>query len=238
MAGGRVLILREAGEGERTARRLAERGHQPLLLPLERSVELQAPAGGTGEGAVLAGFALTSARAVPPLARAFSDDLRAVFCVGGATGDAAREAGFANVHVAEGAAAGMGRMAITAGISAGETLLYAAGRRRTGTLERSLAVAGISCRIWEVYDVVPVTWSEAMVRSVLIGGPPDAVLILSVGQAEGYRRLVEAMPQLFDPAPLLLALSARIAEALPHELGVNAHIAPERNLASLFERLG
>ncbi|NDW03509.1 uroporphyrinogen-III synthase [Jiella pacifica] len=236
MGHARVLILREAGEAERTARQLAERGHQPLILPLERSVELPSPTAEGDEGA--AGFALTSARAVPPFARRFPGDLRPVLCVGGRTGEAVRAAGFANVHVAEGAAAAMGGLALAAGIGPGETLLYAAGRRRTGTLERALAAAGILCRIWEVYDVVPVAWSEAMVRSVLVGGPPDAVLILSVGQAEGYRRLYEEMPQLFDPQPLLLTLSARIAAALPHELCGNAHIAAERNLASLFERLG
>nr|WP_255699849.1 uroporphyrinogen-III synthase [Jiella avicenniae] len=230
--------MREAGEAERTARQIAERGHRPLVLPLERSVELDMPAGAVEEGAAPAGFALTSARAVPPLVRRFPRDLRPVFCVGGTTGDAAKEAGFANVHVAEGAAAEMGRLALAAGIGPGETLLYAAGRRRTGTLERALSAAGIACRILEVYDVVPVAWSTPMVGSVLVGGPPDAVLILSVGQAEGYRRLFEAMPQLFDPPPRLLTLSARIADALPQGLRATTHIAAERNLASLFECLG
>lgn len=234
----RVLILREAGEAERTARQLAERGHQPLILPLERSVDTEALVEEAVGGAVLAGFALTSARAVPAFARAFHGDPRPVLCVGGATGDAARAAGFGNVHVAEGAAAGMGRLAARAGIATGETLLYAAGRRRTGTLERSLEAAGIAYRIWEVYDVVPVALTAGIVRGVFIGGPPDAVLLLSVGQAQGYLRLVGEMPQLFSPPPALVALSPRVAEALPQSLGADARIAAERNLASLFECLG
>ncbi len=232
----RVLILREAGEAERTARQIAERGHQPLVLPLERSVELQSSLDDVLGGVTPAGFALTSARAVPALARAFPEDQRPVLCVGGATGEAARDAGFADVHVAEGAAAAMGPLAIAAGIGPGETLLYAAGRRRTGTLECSLQASGIAWRTWEVYDVVPVTWSEAMVKGVLIGGPPEAVLLLSVGQAEGYLRLSERMPQCFSPPPMLLALSDRVAAVLPPQ--ANARVAEERNLASLFECLG
>ncbi|WAP68252.1 uroporphyrinogen-III synthase [Jiella pelagia] len=232
----RVLILREAGEAERTARQIAERGHQPLILPLERSVDLESSPEDTTGGAAPAGFALTSGRAVGALAKVFCGDPRPVLCVGEATGEAARQAGFANVHVAEGAASAMGRLAREAGIGPGETLLYAAGRRRTGTLERALGAVGISYGIWEVYDIVPVAWSEPMVRSVFIGGPPDVVLLLSAGQAEGYLRLSEQMPQLFHPQPVLLALSARVAEALAPR--ANARIAAERNLASLFECLG
>ncbi|TFF18075.1 hypothetical protein E3C22_22520 [Jiella endophytica] len=232
----RVLILREAAEAERTAGHLASLGHQPLMLPLERTVETHAPAGTAGEGA--AGFAATSARAIPALAEAFSSDSRPLFVVGAATGETATDAGFANVRVAEGAAATMGRLALASGITAGDTLLYAAGRRRTGTLERAMEKAGIACRIWEVYDILPVTVSEGMVRSLLIGGPPDVVLLLSAGQAEGYGRMVDAMPQYFAPPPKLLALSSRICEALPQFLREDVLVSARPSLASLFELIG
>ena len=231
----RVLILREAAEAERTAHDLAARGHQPLVLPLERTVEIPAPLAASVHETAIAGFAATSARAVPAIGTAFPGDPRPLLAVGTATADAAAAAGFANVHVAEGAASTMGRLALAVGIAPGETLLYAAGRRRTGTLETALAKAGIGCLIREVYDIVPVALSEGIVRSVLVGGPPDVVLLLSAGQAEGYGRLAGMMPQLFTPEPNLLALSGRVAEGLPQSLRPKARISAASSLAALFE---
>ncbi|MBO0904881.1 uroporphyrinogen-III synthase [Jiella sonneratiae] len=234
----RVLILREAAEAEKTARELSLAGHQPLMLPLERSVDIDAPLQEALGDAAIAGFALTSARAVPALAGAFPADRRPVLCVGRGTAEAAGAAGFPDVRTARGAASGMGRLAIETGITPGAILLYAAGRRRTGTLERALDAAAIGYRIWEVYDIVPVTLSAGMVRSVLMGGPPDAVLLLSAGQAEGYLRLAQEMPDLFTPQPRLLALSERVAAALPQPWRAATLISREPTLASLFERLG
>ncbi|MBO0663652.1 uroporphyrinogen-III synthase [Jiella sp. MQZ9-1] len=233
----RVLILREAAEAERTARDLVAHGHQPLILPLERTVEIDSPLEPMADGRGFAGFAATSVRAIPALAKMFPGDGRALLAVGETTGDAARDAGFSNVYVAEGAAATMGALAGTAGLGAGDTLLYAAGRRRTGTLERALAKVDIGCRIWEVYDIVPVALAAGIVRSVLVAGPPDAVLLLSAGQAEGYARLVETVPEAFAPAPRLLALSTRIAEALPEPMRATVQISDLPRLGSLFECL-
>ncbi|MBP0614820.1 uroporphyrinogen-III synthase [Jiella mangrovi] len=231
----RVLILREAAEAERTAVTLAGLGHQPLILPLERTVDLDPGRGGAFEADDLAGFAATSARAVPALGKRFAGDGRPLLAVGAATALAGEAAGFGNVHVAGGAASSMGELALSAGIKAGETLLYAAGRRRTGTLEASLAKVGIRCVIEEVYDIVPVSLSEGVVRSVFAGGPPDFVLLLSAGQAEGYGRLTDEMPQLFRPSPRLLALSVRVRDALPQSLREGAAISTKSSLASLFE---
>lgn len=71
----RVLILRERDEARRTAAALEARGHQPLILPLEAARPLDQ---GPPQGA-FAGFAVTSARAVPALARHFPADRRPVF---------------------------------------------------------------------------------------------------------------------------------------------------------------
>ena len=231
----RVLILREASEAERTASDLARIGHQPLMLPMERTVDLHTPVADAMAGTSIVGFVATSARAIPALAGAFLSEGRPLFAVGAATCHAAEAAGFTNVHVADGAASAMGRLAREAGVRPGETLLYAAGRRRTGTLEKALEAVGIKFRIWEIYDIAPVTLSKGMVRSVMIGGPPAAVLLLSAGQAEGYGRMVDAMPQFFADRPKLLALSPRVHDALPPTLREDVSISAEPSLASLFE---
>ncbi|MEX6507261.1 uroporphyrinogen-III synthase [Jiella sp. M17.18] len=230
----RVLILREAADAGRTASDLAALGHEPLLLPVEetRSLDDPPPPGR------FAGFAVTSARAVPALAAHFPGDARPVFAVGERTAAAARAAGLPHVQAAPGTADAIGQLALATGLEPGDHLLYAAGRRRTGTLETALTAASLGFAVWEVYAVVPVEPDAAVVRAALGGVPPDAVLILSAGQAEAFGRLAARHPGLFEPLPTLLALSARIAEALPPALAGAARISPTPRLASLFEWLG
>ncbi|MEF2552233.1 uroporphyrinogen-III synthase [Aurantimonas sp. A2-1-M11] len=229
----RILILREAQAAARTADDLAARGHEPLVLPLESS---QAIAGPAPAGA-FAGFAATSARAVPALAAAFPGDARPVFAVGERTGAALAAAGFPDVRVAAGEAQSIGRLAFAAGFGGADTILYAAGRPRTGTLETALSAAGVGCRVWEVYETIALRPERAAVVAALGAGPPDAVLLLSAGQAATYGDLVARFADLFTPPPQILALSARIAAALPPNLAETAQLSRDTRLVSLFERL-
>ncbi|MCB8837736.1 uroporphyrinogen-III synthase [Aurantimonas sp. VKM B-3413] len=229
-----VLILREREDGERTAASLSERGHVPLILPMEATRRLEAP---PPPGA-FAGFALTSARAVPALAEHFSGDPRPVFCVGERTAAAARAVGFPSVRTGEGTAADLAALATDAGLDGERGLLYAAGRRRTGTLERSLEAAGIRHVVWEVYETVAARPDAATVASLLEGRRPDVALLLSAGQAEAFAWLAERHAGFLNPPPRLLALSPRIAAALPPELASAAEISPTPRLSSLFERIG
>ncbi|HDZ74466.1 MAG TPA: hypothetical protein ENH55_17215, partial [Aurantimonas coralicida] len=191
----RVLILRERDEARRTAAALEARGHQPLILPLEAARPLDQ---GPPQGA-FAGFAVTSARAVPALARHFPADRRPVFAVGERTGEAARGAGFPDVRVAGGTAPDIARLADAAGLSVETALLYAAGKTRTGTLEEAFDAAAISYAVWEVYEMIRLAPDDATVTSVFGGAAPDAVLVLSAGQAEAFCGLAERLPTLFQP---------------------------------------
>ena len=229
----RVLILREAAAARRTGAEIAARGHVPLILPLEAVERLDAPP----PSGTFAAFAATSAHAVAPLAREFPNDPRPLFAVGAATGSAARDAGFPDVRVADGAADGVAALA-GAALAAGATILYAAGRTRTGTLETGLADAGIGCAVWEVYAIQPLQPDAATVTRALNGRPPDCVLVLSAGQAAAFGGLCRDMREAFTPLPVVLALSERIVAALPAELRRGARISPDRSVASLFEWLG
>ncbi|MEC5322327.1 uroporphyrinogen-III synthase [Aurantimonas sp. A3-2-R12] len=227
----RVLILRERDEARRTAEALEARGHQPLILPLEaaRPLDQEPPQG------AFAGYAVTSARAVPALARHFPADPRPVFAVGERTGKAARGAGFPDVRVAGGTAPDIARLADAAGLSVETALLYAAGKTRTGTLEEAFDAAAIPYAVWEVYEMIRLAPDEAAVASVLGGAAPDAVFVLSAGQAEAFCGLAERLPTLFQPMPAILTLSRRIAEALSPVLRRDAIISSDARLASLFE---
>lgn len=227
----RVLILRARDEARRTAAALEARGHQPLILPLEEAQPLdQGPPKGT-----FAGFAVTSARAVPALARYFPADPRPIFAVGERTGEAARRAGFPDVRIAGGTAPDIARLTDAGGLSVGTALLYAAGRTRTGTLEEAFDAAAIPYVVWEVYEMIGLAPDEAAVASVLAGSAPDAVFVLSAGQAEAFCGLAARLPKLFQPMPAILALSRRIAGALSPALRRDAIISSDARLASLFE---
>ena len=226
----RVLILRAAEDAERTAREVAAHGHEPLILPTEMARRLDAPP----PDEAFAAFAATSARAAPALAGYFAGDPRPVFAVGARTADAVREAGFPDVRAGEGDAEALAQRIAASLPPQGAPILYVAGIPRTGTLETALQGAGIGVCVWEVYETRRRGPERTEVAAALGAGPPDAVLVLSAGQAEALAELAAAFPDLLGrPTPWIL--SRRIAEALPPALRERSRISPDKRLASLFE---
>ncbi|KQT85464.1 uroporphyrinogen-III synthase [Aurantimonas sp. Leaf443] len=228
----RLLILREAGPAaERTAQAVRAAGHEPVLLPLEAGVAL---ARALPEGAFDA-FALTSRRAAAPLASAYPGDARPVLCVGAATAEAARAAGFTHVLEGVGTAAAMPALLGAAGLPGGARILYAAGRPRTGTLEEALTAAGFGVVTWDVYETRAVRPAPALVEAATAGGAAEAALVLSRLQAGALSDLVAARPDLARPGFRCLCLSSRIAGALSRELAEGAAISDAPSLARLLE---
>ncbi|SMD08620.1 uroporphyrinogen-III synthase [Fulvimarina manganoxydans] len=233
----RVVVVREAESARDTAKKLIGIGHEPLLLPLEVVVRLEsaAPVGDW------TGFVVTSAKAVERLAEVFSDDTRPVFAVGEASAEAARAVGLVHVIAGEGTATSLPSLVRSAfGATARPNLLYAAGRNRSGSLEKAFEACDIAFGIWEVYDIAPLMPDLAFAQSTLSRAPVDAVLILSRGQAEAYGRLVARLDEAslgwpLKAQPHLLCLSERIAAALPVDLTYRAKISTSPSLASLFE---
>ncbi|MEF2071601.1 uroporphyrinogen-III synthase [Consotaella aegiceratis] len=227
----RVLILRCREDAERTAREVAARGHQPLILPTEEIV----PLGSAPPVRNVAGFIVTSANAVAPLAAAFPADPRPLLAVGETTAARAREAGFAAIETGRGRAADLVEQARELAQAVGGPLLYAAGRVRRPDLETGLAERGTPVHVWEVYDTRPLRPDPAETAQALGGGPPDAVLLLSAGQAEAYAWLAGEAASLFRPPPRLLCLSARIRDALPQPMHAQALVSRVPRLFSLFD---
>ncbi|GGD41266.1 uroporphyrinogen-III synthase [Aureimonas glaciei] len=228
----RVLILRPAEDAATTARALAARGHTPQVLPAEEIVPLgtAAPAGS------FAALLVTSAHAVPALARHPSAAWPAILAVGERTAEALRAAGFDRVTVGCGAA-GLVEPAAALAAARGLPLLYAAGRVRSDALETTLAERSVCLGVWEVYDIRPLDPGQEEIARATQGAPPDAVLLLSRGQVSAYLRLAESLPREPGAAPRLLCLSSRIADALPAELRSLAEISPAMSLATLFDHV-
>ncbi|MEM7465234.1 MAG: uroporphyrinogen-III synthase [Pseudomonadota bacterium] len=106
----KVLITRAIGPAQLTANHLSAAGHEAVLLPIvEYNNLLPSEADGEILSRYFEGIAFTSVAAVHALKARIPEPtvlnrLRELpaFCVGGKTGEAAREAGFGKCHVAEG----------------------------------------------------------------------------------------------------------------------------------------
>src|SRR5262245_13133093 len=99
---GRVLVTRPEPGASRTARRLAEQGFEPVVLPL---TEIRAlPSDHFPDAANVDAVAVTSANAIRHAPRPLISTLagKPVFAIGGETARAVKNAGFATVFEGRG----------------------------------------------------------------------------------------------------------------------------------------
>jgi uroporphyrinogen-III synthase len=238
----RILVTRAAGDAARTAARLAERGHEALLAPV-LSIE---PTGDTPPAGPWDAAILTSAHAVPALADLLADRLagppagRPVFVVGGRTAAAARAAGLAPVHVAEGEAASLARL-VAAGLPPPSILLHVAGRHRKPEPEATLRDAGYPVLVWETYEAREASALPDAAADALRTGKLDAVLHYSRRSADCFVRLAEEAGLAAQARSIIhLCLSADVA--LPFRKGgftvAVAAVPGEAALLALLDRVG
>ncbi|ACI56963.1 Uroporphyrinogen III synthase HEM4 [Rhizobium leguminosarum bv. trifolii WSM2304] len=234
----RVLVTRPAHSAEKTAQRLRDMGHEPLLLPLRQPVH-----DSTAAAAALArtsgAIAVTSAEAVRVLS-ALGEQLRPhfarpLFAVGETTAEAARSLGFGSVA----SSTGNGRdLAELVGAQAADGLLYLAGTPRAETFEAGLRQRGIGFSVAECYRMQPVVPGQAEIEAIFAGGRPDAVLFYSRQTADDFFGVAELRLALREESGIrLLCLSEAVAQAIPAALKKNAAIAPmpdEKSLLSLL----
>jgi uroporphyrinogen-III synthase len=234
----RVLVTRPAHSAERTARRLREMGHEPLLLPLAEPVH-DPDAALQALSATHGALAVTSAEAIRTVAK-LGDRLaphlgRPLLAVGEATAGAARELGFRSVA----ASAGSGReLAEEIARNVPAALLYLAGTPRAEGFEKRLAELGLRFAVVECYGMRPIAPDPSSVAALLDEGRPDAVLFYSRRTSENFFRI----PQIVSSterlsAVRLLCLSQAVAEAVPEGLRKNVAISPvpdENGLLSLL----
>lgn len=199
----KVWVTRSQPGASATADRLRELGHEPIVAPLLTVERLPADLDLTGVGAV----AFTSANAV----RAFADLTPArglpVWAVGGATAQAAREAGFGDVRASKGDVAQLAE-AIIAGQPAGTRVLHARAADLAGDLEAPLTAAGLGYAGVTLYRT-----READADEAVLAAARDAsvVLLHSPKGARALSRLLAGRPTAITRA---LCLSEAVADAL------------------------
>lgn len=204
----------------RTASRLHSLGHEPIILPLfeahiTASVEDLPPANQIG------GLIATSARAFSLFggntAPAAYLELPA-YTVGPATAQAARDAGFADVHEGAGSARDLaGTLTALSGKAGhGSGLLYLAGSPRKPILEAALTAAGLPFEVLETYKMDQMSYPTDSVLLDLLSPAPDAVLFYSTNAAWRFCSLVGAknLDKTLQ-STCLVCLSPEITSAFP-----------------------
>lgn len=182
-----MLVTRAELDGRATGQRLIGQGHQPILLPLSKTVPLSADASGLRDISLVA---VTSANAVrhasPKLINALR--FRPWFAVGRKTADAIRAFGVEDVRNVDGDAATLAH-ALLRDVPAGD-IAYLCGRVRLSDFEAMLRVAGRTVHVIETYDTVEVAYDDGQLDRYLGSEPLDAALVYSARSAEGLSRLV------------------------------------------------
>lgn len=232
----RVLVTRPEPDAARTAARLAELGHQVLLSPLltiEPVAIDRVPAG------PFDALAATSANA-PRVAGALVelDALRGttLYAVGERTAEAARQAGFATVVVADGDVEALARL-LQRSLASGSRVLHLAGEDRAHELGALPAAAGIHVEVLTIYRARAASGLSAQAAAALSSGDLDAVLHYSPRSAATFASLVERQG-LVNAAqrPRHYCLSDAVAAPLA-AIGVAASVAQKPNEAELFAML-
>lgn len=220
----RILVTRPQPGASATAARLSAMGHRPVLLPLTRIVALPARDISTeGYDAVV----FTSANGVrhAPGGLVAAIGRQPVYCVGEATDEAARLAGYRHTRVAEGDAVALAaRMANE--LPAGSRALHLAGHDRTPGFGEALAGAGIVLDVVEVYRAEAITRDDGALRAALGEEAIDVVLVFSprAGRLLGEAMRHPTMASALAPA-LFVCISANAAAAVAAIAGGRVAIA-------------
>lgn len=234
----RVLVTRPAHSGERTAQRLRELGHEPLLLPLTRPIH-DAAAARQALDTTIGAIAITSAEAVRTL-QSLDDALtphlsRRLFAVGETTAEEARKLGFCSVTTSSGSGRELAEL-IAANNTGG--LVYLAGLPRAEAFETRLTELGRQFSVAECYRMESIALDPGTVATFLMRNPPDAVLFYSRQTAANFFQIPQVESLLLQlPKIRLICLSNTVAEAVPSLLSTALEISPtpdEKSLLSLL----
>jgi uroporphyrinogen-III synthase len=232
----RVLLTRPEPDAARTAAKLAVLGHEALLDPLLTLEPLTKPELPAGPFAALAA---TSANAVRIAgAKVTLDRLRSapLYAVGGATAEAARAAGFANVVAADGDAAALARL-LSEKLPAHARVLHLAGEERAQDLGALLAPSGILVTLLVLYRMRAASAFAAPTMAALTAGDIDAALHFSPRSAAAFAAIAERQG-LVNAACRVRHYCLSHAVAAPlRSIGASAEIAARPNETDLLALL-
>ena len=217
----RVLVTRPEPGASRTARRLAELGMEPVLLPLSRTLALPASL----PAKLFSAVAATSANG---LRHADASVLKALaglpfYAVGDRTAALAKALGFTDIRVAGGEAASLARL--IAREQASGTVAYLCGRIRLPDFEALLGDAKVEVAAVETYDTHAVTYETDALEAVMSTRPPDAALVYSARAGSALREI--AARGGFFSAMRYICISDKVGAALEGLGGIDIAERPD-----------
>jgi len=209
-----VLVTRPAEEALRTAMALAEHGYDFLIEPLLEIAPLPDAAERLAAAGDAAAVLFTSANGVRAYAAATPRRDLPAYAVGGMTAEAARAAGFAQVHAAGGDVEQLADFVARARRPGDGALLHVAGEHVAGDLAGRLAAKGFEVRAVALYAAKAAEALSAKAREALASGGLGAVLFFSPRTARTFVSLVRtAGLDTYCRSCIAVCLSPAVAEA-------------------------
>jgi uroporphyrinogen-III synthase len=226
----RILLTRARTDAERTAARLAARGHSAIISPVFEIVATEAAVPSEGFDAIIA----TSAHALTRGTRSLTNI--PLHAVGERTRDAAQRAGWtAPIHVSEDAKALIAHLRID--LPHTRCVLYLAGRHRKPDIEAAAKESGFELKIVETYLAREISSLGEDAGRALRAGELDAVLHYSRRSAGLFIALTQGAGLWVEAAKLRhFALSPDVAEPLA-TAGARIHVAAHSDEDHLFALL-
>jgi uroporphyrinogen III methyltransferase/synthase len=216
--GRRVLVTRPAEQADSLAGALRAAGAEPVCVPLIATRVVEGPDLGAALAAADA-VVLTSANAARHLAERVhvgAHEHARVLCVGAATAEAARRAGFASPEVPTSRAdAASLAAAIEASLApAGRRFLVPHGSLARETLVERLRAAGAHVDAVVVYETVPAVIDADALRAALVAGHLDACTFASPSAARAFATCLDPPAHAAARRTAIAAIGATTAEAL------------------------
>jgi uroporphyrinogen-III synthase len=180
----RIVVTRAEPGASATAERLTALGHTALLAPMLTIAPIAAPAALDGFQAVV----FTSSNGARAFAAQTTRRDLPVFCVGDATAEAARAAGFSAIHSAGGDLVDLIALVAAKADRAMGPMVHAAGADLAGDLAGALRTQGFAVEVRSYYKAVQSTSLPDVLEAALNESPPDvdAVLFHSARAAAAF----------------------------------------------------
>jgi uroporphyrinogen-III synthase len=185
-----VLVLRPEPDASRTAAKLAAQGFEPIIAPLFVVADAgEAPPSGPFDAALV-----TSAHGAERLREGAALALP-VFAIGAQTARVAAEAGFSEIHIADGDRHSLVEL-VAGALPEGASLIAALGRDRHEDWIGELTRRGYRVAIWTAYEAKAVATLPAAARAVLESDGPVlgglSILHFSQRGADTFLNLADA----------------------------------------------
>ena len=219
----RIWVTRTSPDAEATAERLRALGHAPLVAPV---LDLK-PIGSHGPSLDGVGaLAFPSRNGVTAFTALCTDRSLPVFAVGAATARAARAAGFAAVHSADGDVAALTALIVERRVAFSGLLLHPGAHEPAEDLPEALAAHGIAARAHPVYRADPSPLPLAVIAAlaarpveldgVLVHSPRAAQCLAAIADLQRAAQLIDAYCISPAAAAPLRSLSLRRVAVAPH----------------------